>query len=83
MSTDTQTGAIERLAHLSPSHRQVEEHALAMFFVLRGFVVLDWILKHPHDMSQEKAAAKFAGLVEKAAEIAGKIQQEAEEGDGK
>lgn len=68
---------IERLAKLQPF--LTGTHELEMFGVLRGLVVLDWILKHPNDLGKEKSEAKFAGLMEKAAEVVGKIQAETEE----
>lgn len=69
---------IERLAKLDPRIDFLTPHSVEMFKILRGFVVLDWILKHPNDLGALKAEAKFAGLMEKAAEVAEKIQAETE-----
>lgn len=69
---------IERLAHLNPKTEQVSGHSLEMFRLLRGFAILDWTLKHPNDMSQKEAEAKFSGLMEKAWELLSTIQAEVE-----
>jgi len=76
--TDIDPKAMEQLAFLTPSHEQVSPHALKMFWLVRGFVTLDWVMRHPNDMSQEMKEAKFAGLVEKSTEIVTQIQREVE-----
>lgn len=67
---------IERLAKLTP--HLTGEHELELFKVLRGLVVLDWILRNPNDLGAKKSESKFRGLMEKATEIVGKIQDETE-----
>ena len=67
---------IERLAKLTP--HLTGEHELELFKVLRGLVVLGWILQNPNDLGQKKSETKFRGLMEKAAEVVGKIQDETE-----
>jgi hypothetical protein len=68
---------IERLAKLKPL--SLDAHSEDLFKILRGFVVLDWILRNPNDLGQKKSEAKFRGLMEKAAELMDKIQAETEE----
>lgn len=67
---------IERLAQLEPQFTGTHEEEL--FKVLRGLVVLDWILRNPNDLGPQKAEAKFQGLMEAAAKLMDKIQDEAE-----
>jgi hypothetical protein len=74
---DTATDKIDRLAKLKPEFSGAYEEEL--FKVVRGFMVLDWVLRHPNDLGKVKAEAKFEGLLEKAAEVLGRIQAETEE----
>ena len=69
---------VERLATLNPKSEQVSGHALEMFRILRGFAILDWTLRHPNDLGQKKAEAKFQGLSEKNWELLNTIQEELE-----
>jgi hypothetical protein len=69
---------IERLANLNPKTEEVSGHALEMFRLLRGFAVLDWTLRHPNDLGQKKAEAKYQGLMEKTWELVNAVQEEVE-----
>ena len=69
---------IERLAKLTPEEEVLSTHAEDLFKILRGLVVLDWILQNPNDLGQKKSEAKFRGLMEKANEVMDKIQVETE-----
>ena len=69
---------IERLAKLTPEEEVLSARASDLFKILRGLVVLDWILRNPNDLGQKKSEAKFRGLMEKANEVMDAIQSEAE-----
>ena len=74
---------IERLAKLTPLPAALDDCAEDMFKILRGLVVLDWILQNPNDLGPKKSEAKFRGLMEKANEVMAKIQDDAERHESK
>jgi len=75
---------IERLAHLSPLtetgliRSEISKHADEMFLLLRAYAMLDWVMRHPNDMSKETTELKFEKLVERTWELMSVIQSELE-----
>lgn len=72
---------IERLARLEPSDGDLSPRARELFKILRGFVVLDWILRQPNDLGKKKSEVKFEGLMERARKLMSEIQAEVEGGE--
>jgi hypothetical protein len=69
---------IERLAHLNPKTSDVAGHSLEMFRLLRSYAMLDWVMRHPNDMSKATTELKFEKLVERTWELMSVIQSELE-----
>jgi len=75
---------IERLAHLDPLtetgliRSEISKHAHEMFFLLRSYAMLDWVLRHPNDLGKEAGELKFEKLVERTWELMSVIQSELE-----
>lgn len=69
---------IERLAKLNPKTEQVSRHGLEMFRLLRGYAMMDWVLRHPNDLGQKQAEVKFEKLTERTWELMDAMQSEIE-----
>ena len=73
-----ETDKIARLALLKPKNAEVSDHALEMFWLLRAYAMLDWVMLHPNDMSKETSELKFEKLVERTWELMSVIQSDLE-----
>jgi hypothetical protein len=69
---------IERLAHLNPKTEEVAGHSLEMFRLLRSYAMMDWVLRHPNDLGQQRAEVKFEKLVERTWQLMDAMQSEIE-----
>jgi len=73
-----ETDKIARLALLKPKNPEVSDHALEMFWLLRAFAMLDWVMRHPNDLGEQASQLKFEKLVERTWELMSVIQSELE-----
>jgi hypothetical protein len=73
-----ETDKIARLALLKPKNPEVSDHALEMFWLLRAYAMLDWVMRHPNDMSKETSELKFEKLIERTWELMSTIQSDLE-----
>jgi len=73
-----ETDKIARLALLKPKNEEVSAHALEMFWLLRAIAMLDWVMRHPNDMSKATTELKFEKLVERTWELMSVIQSDLE-----
>ena len=73
-----ETDKIARLALLKPKNPEVSDHALEMFWLLRAYAMLDWVMRHPNDLGEKASQLKFEKLVERTWELMSTIQSELE-----
>ena len=73
-----ETDKIARLALLKPKNPEVSDHALEMFWLLRAFAMLDWVMRHPNDLGEQASQLKFEKLVERTWELMSVIQSDLE-----
>jgi hypothetical protein len=73
-----ETDKIARLALLKPKNAEVSDHALEMFWLLRAYAMLDWVMRHPNDLGEKASELKFEKLVERTWELMSVIQSDLE-----
>jgi hypothetical protein len=73
-----ETDKIARLALLKPKNEEVSDHALEMFWLLRAYAMLDWVMRHPNDLGEKASELKFEKLVERTWELMSVIQSDLE-----